>query len=105
MPSVGNSDALVAEIEEFLTGSRTTAIERALLTILVTDIVGSTSRAAEMGDADWRDLLADHHTAVRREIDRFEGREVKDLGRRLPRRLLRRAEPGAPLRAGDRRRP
>ena len=80
MPSVGDSDALVAEIEEFLTGSRTTAIERALLTILVTDIVGSTSRAAEMGDSDWRDLLADHHAAVRREVDRFEGREVKDLG-------------------------
>jgi class 3 adenylate cyclase len=80
MPSVGNSEAIVSEIEEFLTGTRTTAIERALLTILVTDIVGSTSRAAEMGDASWRDLLADHHTAVRREIDRFEGREVKDLG-------------------------
>ncbi|HMS62273.1 MAG TPA: adenylate/guanylate cyclase domain-containing protein [Solirubrobacteraceae bacterium] len=80
MPSVGNSDALVAEIEEFLTGSRTTAIERDLLTILVTDIVGSTSRAAEMGDADWRDLLAGHHAAVRRAVDRFEGREVKDLG-------------------------
>ena len=83
--------------------ARTTAIERALLTILVTDIVGSTSRAAEMGDADWRDLLADHHAAVRREVDRFEGREVKDLGDGFLDRVLRRAEPGAPLRPGDRR--
>jgi class 3 adenylate cyclase len=80
LPSIGDTEALVAEIEEFLTGSRTTTIERALLTILVTDIVGSTSRAAAMGDAAWRDLLADHHTAVRREIDRFDGREVKNLG-------------------------
>lgn len=80
LPSAGNTEAIVVEIEEFLTGSRTTAVERALLTILVTDIVGSTARAARLGDARWRDLLADHHTAVRRAIDRFDGREVKDLG-------------------------
>ncbi len=80
LPSVGDSGALVAEIEEFLTGSRRRSIERALYTVLVTDIVGSTGHAARMGDGPWRDLLAAHDTAVRREIDRFGGREVKTLG-------------------------
>ena len=80
LPSLGDTETLVAEIEEFLTGSRSTNIERALLTILITDIVGSTSRAAAMGDTAWRDLLADHHAAVAREVDRFDGREVKNLG-------------------------
>jgi pimeloyl-ACP methyl ester carboxylesterase len=80
LPSIGDTESLVAEMEEFLTGTRKATIERALLTILVTDIVGSTGRAAELGDATWRDLLANHHAAVRREIERFEGREVKDLG-------------------------
>jgi pimeloyl-ACP methyl ester carboxylesterase len=80
LPSVGDTEALVAEIEEFLTGSRRRSIERALLTIVVTDIVGSTTRAAELGDRAWRDLLAAHHAIVRREIERYDGQEVKSLG-------------------------
>jgi len=48
--------------------------------VMFTDIVASTERAAELGDARWRDLLAAHHVAVRRELKRFRGREVKALG-------------------------
>lgn len=80
LPSVGDTDALVAEMEEFLTGSRRRSIERALLTVLVTDIVDSTGHAARLGDERWRDLLASHDAAVRQQIDRYDGREVKHLG-------------------------
>jgi class 3 adenylate cyclase len=80
LPSVGDTGAIVAEIEEFLTGTRRRSIERALYTIVVTDIVGSTGHAARMGDGPWRDLLAAHDRLVRREVDRFDGREVKSLG-------------------------
>ncbi len=80
LPSIGDTEALVAEIEEFLTGSRRRSIERALLTVLVTDIVGSTGHAARMGDMRWRDLLAAHDNEVRQQIDRYDGREVKHLG-------------------------
>ena len=58
LPSVGDSDALLGEIEEFLTGGRRGAErERALLTVLFSDIVGSTELVAELGDKRWRDLL------------------------------------------------
>jgi class 3 adenylate cyclase len=81
MPAVGDSEALVGEIEEFLTGGRTGgAIHRDLLTVLFTDIVGATTTASRLGDARWRDLLADHDQAIRRELDRYGGREVKTIG-------------------------
>jgi class 3 adenylate cyclase len=81
LPWVGDADALLEEIEEFLTGARTAReADRVLATILFTDIVGSTSRAVGMGDARWRDLLASHDALVRREIARFGGREVKTVG-------------------------
>jgi class 3 adenylate cyclase len=81
LPFVGDSDALVEEIEEFLTGGRGGAeLARALLTVMFTDIVDATARAAELGDGRWRDLLARHDEAVRKELDRFEGREVKTVG-------------------------
>jgi class 3 adenylate cyclase len=68
-------------IEEFLTGSVTAADgERVLATVLFTDIVGSTARAEQMGDRRWRDLLDAHHAAVRRELGRYRGSEVKSLG-------------------------
>jgi len=51
-----------------------------LATVLFTDIVRSTERAAALGDRGWRELLANHHTVVRRELRRFRGREVKTLG-------------------------
>jgi class 3 adenylate cyclase len=78
--SVGDSPALLGEMEEFLTGGRARSIERQLLTVLFTDIVDSTGHAARLGDERWRHLLAAHDTAVRRELDRFGGREVKTIG-------------------------
>jgi class 3 adenylate cyclase len=78
---VGDSDAIVEEIEEFLTGVRSGGERtRALLTVMFTDIVDSTARAAELGDGRWRDLLAHHEQTVRKELSRFGGREVKTTG-------------------------
>ena len=72
---------MLGEIEEFLTGARSLPEpDRVLATVMFTDIVGSTERAAELGDARWRELLAAHQAAVRRELARFRGREVKTLG-------------------------
>ena len=74
-------EATLAEIREFLTGSREAAEpDRVLATVLFTDIVGSTERAAAMGDARWRDLLASHHAAVRAELLRYRGREIDTAG-------------------------
>lgn len=82
LPMLGDSDALVGEVEEFLTGSRrsTTGLQRRLLTVLFTDIVDATGHAARLGDARWRDLLAAHDDAIRREVERYGGREVKTVG-------------------------
>ncbi|MCB9436118.1 MAG: adenylate/guanylate cyclase domain-containing protein [Anaerolineales bacterium] len=72
---------IVAEIEEFLTGVRSIMdIDRVLATVLFTDIVNSTIRAVTLGDAQWSRLLENHHHLIRREIDRFRGREVKTTG-------------------------
>lgn len=78
---VGDQDALLDEVEEFLLGTRRAREpERALATILFTDIVGSTERAAELGDRRWRDLLERHDALVRRQLDLHRGREVKTMG-------------------------
>jgi class 3 adenylate cyclase/pimeloyl-ACP methyl ester carboxylesterase len=80
-PFLGDSDAIIEEIEEFLTGARRGGeLTRALLTVMFTDIVDATARAAELGDGRWRDLLADHDQDVRKELARFDGREVKTVG-------------------------
>ena len=77
----GDQDALLREIEHFITGSRPAPRhDRVLATVLFTDIVGSTDRAAEIGDARWRELLAEHDRLIRQALDRFEGREVKTTG-------------------------
>ena len=77
----GDTDRIADEIEEFLTGSRSAfEPDRVLATVLFTDIVDSTKKAAELGDHCWRDLLDQHDKATRREIARFRGREVKTLG-------------------------
>jgi pimeloyl-ACP methyl ester carboxylesterase/class 3 adenylate cyclase len=74
-------DGAIAEIEEFLTGSRSApVVDRVLATVVFTDIVDSTKRADTKGDQAWRDLLEAHDTTVRRELTRFRGREVKSLG-------------------------
>jgi pimeloyl-ACP methyl ester carboxylesterase len=77
----GDLDQIVAEIEEFLTGARgAPEPERALATVLFTDIVGSTERAVEVGDARWRELLQRHDSMVRAELIRHRGREIKTVG-------------------------
>jgi class 3 adenylate cyclase len=77
----GDTDRTLDEIEEFLTGIRPEpASQRILLTVLFTDIVGSTSLAAELGDGQWRDLLLRHNDVVRMELRRFEGAEVNTTG-------------------------
>ncbi|PWU24913.1 MAG: adenylate/guanylate cyclase domain-containing protein [Candidatus Rokuibacteriota bacterium] len=81
IPWFGDSDALLAEIEEFLTGSRhAPEPDRALATVLFTDIAGSTERAAALGDRRWRELLARHQTLVRDQLAAYGGREVKTMG-------------------------
>jgi class 3 adenylate cyclase len=82
LPMVGDTEALLGEIEEFLTGSRTqtSGLQRRLLTVLFTDICDATGHAARMGDARWRDLLSAHDDAIRREVERYGGREVKTVG-------------------------
>jgi class 3 adenylate cyclase/pimeloyl-ACP methyl ester carboxylesterase len=80
-PIFGDCDAVVAEIEEFLTGTRSAPqLDRVLATVLFTDIVNSTARAAELGDRSWRDLLAAHHTEIRRLLAQFGGVEVNTTG-------------------------
>jgi len=78
---VGDTALMLDEIEEFITGVRGgSAAERLLTTIVFTDIVGSTERAALLGDHRWRDLLDNHDTIVRHELQRFGGREVNTAG-------------------------
>jgi class 3 adenylate cyclase len=81
LPYVGETDALLGEIEEFLTGRRGTSnAERMLATILFTDIVDSTQRAAGIGDRRWRELLDSHDRMAARQVHRFGGRQVKSTG-------------------------
>jgi pimeloyl-ACP methyl ester carboxylesterase len=79
--SAGDVERLADEIEEFLTGVRPIAEpDRVLATVLFTDLVGSTQKAAELGDRRWRDLLREHDRVVRDELARFRGREVDTAG-------------------------
>ena len=83
LPCVGDTDGLLDVVEEFLTGVRPAPeadADRVLATVLFTDIVGSTERAAALGDRAWARLLEQHHEVVRRELGRFRGREVDTAG-------------------------
>ena len=81
LPMFGDVEAVVGEIEEFLTGTRRdTEPDRVLATVLFTDIVGSTQRAAQLGDARWRELLGRHDEIVRRHVERHRGRAIKSTG-------------------------
>ena len=81
LPWVGDQDSLLDEIEEGLTGIRRgPELHRVLATVLFTDIVDSTKRAAELGDARWKGLLRAHDEVVRTELARFRGVEVKTTG-------------------------
>ncbi len=74
-------DRTIEEIREFMTGRRVPAApDRVLMTVLFTDIVGSTGRAIEMGDHRWRDLLEAHGAEVRAQLERFRGVEVNTAG-------------------------
>lgn len=81
LPAAGESEVLIGEVEEFLTGGRTgAAVHRDLLTVLFTDVVDATGTASRIGDGRWRDLLAEHDAAVRAQLHRYGGREVKTIG-------------------------
>lgn len=74
-------DQTIAEIREFLTGTREPSTpDRVLATVLFTDIVGSTEQAVTLGDRDWRQLLESHNAMVRGELARFRGVEVSTAG-------------------------
>ena len=80
-PFIGNTDLILDEVEEFLTGSRrTTGRDRMLATILVTDIVDSTARASALGDEAWKDVIERHHALVRQALERFRGTEIDTAG-------------------------
>jgi len=115
-PVAGDTDAILDEIEEFVTGrpARGAGAGRVFATVMFTDIVDSTPRAAAMGDRRWSELLEDHRRVMRQQLDRFGGREVKTTGDGFlttfdgPARAIRCAlatheatrEIGLPLRAG-----
>lgn len=78
---LGDTESVLGEVEEFLTGARAEVEpERVLATVLFTDIVSSTESAFRLGDRRWADVLAQHDALVRRQFERFRGREVKTTG-------------------------
>jgi class 3 adenylate cyclase len=78
---IGETAQMLDEIEEFITGVRGGPdAERVLTTIVFTDIVGSTQRAATLGDDRWHALLDNHDNVIRHELERFRGREVNTVG-------------------------
>jgi pimeloyl-ACP methyl ester carboxylesterase len=78
---VGDTESIANEIQAFLTGEQSPIeIDRVLATVLFTDIVNSTKRAAEMGDSRWKDVLDTHNSVMLREIDRFRGRAIRSTG-------------------------
>ncbi len=80
-PWVGNSDAILEEVEHFVTGRRHHAEpDRILATVLFTDIVDSTKQLTERGDRSWRELLGQFYAALRVEIERYRGREIDTAG-------------------------
>jgi len=81
IPFYGEGEGYAEEIEEFLTGARhAPPIDRILTTVMFTDVVASTERAAALGDARWRELIGGHDDLIRSELERHRGREVKTMG-------------------------
>jgi class 3 adenylate cyclase len=77
----GDTDTLLDEVEEFLTGTRGVAEPtRVVATVMFTDVVGSTERAGSLGDRAWADLLEAHNARVRAQLRRFGGREIDTAG-------------------------
>lgn len=80
-PWVGDTDGILDEIEEFVTGIRRgPEPDRVLATVMFTDIVGATERAVGLGDRRWRDLLNRHHAVIREQLAYFRGREIDTAG-------------------------
>jgi pimeloyl-ACP methyl ester carboxylesterase len=80
-PWFGDTQAVVEEIEEFLTGSRhAPPTDRVLATVMFTDIVDSTEHLVRLGDHAWKELLDQHDAITRRQIERFRGRAIKQTG-------------------------
>ena len=80
-PWFGDSEAVIVEIERFVHGlTEEAAFDRVLATVLFTDIVGSTAKAAALGDRAWRELLQTHHSLARSQLARFRGNEVDTAG-------------------------
>jgi class 3 adenylate cyclase len=78
---IGRPDEIIDEIDVFVTGTRRSVEpDRRLATVLFSDIVGSTERAVDIGDSKWRELLERHHAAIRAQLVRERGIEVKTLG-------------------------
>jgi class 3 adenylate cyclase len=81
LPFVGDADAYLDEVEEFLTGTRGGGSpDRVLATVMFTDIVNSTDRAAKAGDREWNTLVASHDVLVRKQIEVYSGRPIKTMG-------------------------
>ena len=81
LPFAGNAEAILDEVEEFLTGVRRgPEPDRVLATVMFTDIVDATRRASDLGDRRWRDLLDAHHGLVREQLAQFRGREIDTAG-------------------------
>ncbi|MDQ4133806.1 MAG: adenylate/guanylate cyclase domain-containing protein [Actinomycetota bacterium] len=81
LPYVGDADAVLDQIEAFLTGTTgATVAQRVLATVLFADIVGSTPLAETLGDRRWQDLLDEYYRHVRRLLDRFRGQEIQTSG-------------------------
>jgi class 3 adenylate cyclase/pimeloyl-ACP methyl ester carboxylesterase len=81
IPWIGDADSILDEVQEFVTGVRPAPEpDRVLATVLFTDFVSSTARAAAMGDRRWRDVLETYYSVARNQLGRFRGREVKTTG-------------------------
>jgi pimeloyl-ACP methyl ester carboxylesterase len=81
VPFTGDFNPVLDEMEEFLTGARQARpLDRVLATVMFTDIVDSTRRAADVGDRGWSRMLERHDELTRRQLERFRGQEVKTLG-------------------------
>jgi pimeloyl-ACP methyl ester carboxylesterase len=81
VPFVGDADAILDEVEAFVTGVRPAPrVDRVLATVLFTDIVGSTEHQASLGDRGWKDLVERHHAVVREQLVRFRGQEQDTAG-------------------------
>ncbi len=80
-PWVGDSDAILDEVEQFVTGALPSAVpDRVLATVLFADIVDSTRQLADLGDKRWRELLEQFYAVLRGQLERFRGREIDTAG-------------------------